>query len=230
MIRRAISPRFATSTRRIIVPPPPPFSLPAPHFVFGHLVPRDRAAQRRSEGSRAPVDGDRRARPGIIRVERELERGKHEVLCRDRVVAGAATGRPYERSRPPRDARPEFRRPLEPHTGAQRAPRDHGREGRIGRPGPPPPPPRNSFISRSTARRNALSVAHTANGSTTTSGRNMRPNRMNQAACVLTGSAVSRTPWRGQARSRFSPSSWSTGGSLASPGSSPQVRAAAAPL
>ncbi len=73
--------------------------------------------------------------------------------------------------------------------------------------------------SRRTRPRSTESPVHAARGTTSRSGRRPRAKRMYQAAYVSASPAVSRIPWRGQARSRFSPNSSRTGGSRSASGS-----------
>ena len=80
---------------------------------------------------------------------------------------------------------------------------------------------RPSFRSCASRACSTGSARDAASGTTSRSGRRPRENRMYHAAYESAAWAVSRIPQVGQARSRFSPSSSSTGGSFKSAGTGP---------
>src|SRR5437763_2382685 len=80
---------------------------------------------------------------------------------------------------------------------------------------------RGSFRSAAMRPRSTESLRHAASGTVSRSGRSPRAKRMYHAASDSTAFAVSSTPHIGQARSRFSPSSSSTGGIFRSSGTGP---------
>src|SRR5213083_714507 len=93
--RRAISPRLATRTREMR---PSAISLqpsPAPDL---RLDPEgvQRPAQRRSDVRGAAVERDGRRAPRVVLVERQPQRGEHEVLRRHAVALGLGPRHPYQ--------------------------------------------------------------------------------------------------------------------------------------
>src|SRR2546422_1793783 len=88
----------------------------------------------------------------------------------------------------------------------------------------PSPAPRVPIFQSAASRcRHTGSPRHAARGTRPRSGRRPRTNRRYQAAGVSTSPAVTRTPSVGHARSRFSPSSSSTGVSRRSGGGGPHT-------
>src|SRR2546426_9839034 len=95
-------------------------SLVASHLVTGQSIRRQRLAQRRRQAGGPAVDRERRLRPGFVGVERELQRGEHEVPGRHAVPLLWSRD-PHERPGSPLHPGAERGRPLERHAHAHGA-------------------------------------------------------------------------------------------------------------
>src|SRR5947208_1998705 len=122
MMRSAISPRFATRTRvnEAIRRQTSDVSTSAARDLFRQPERLQRLAQRRCGAGGAGVQRQGGLGPRVVVVEREAQRGEHEVARRHAVVLQVRARHPEQRPRGPADARPG--RPVERHGHADRAP------------------------------------------------------------------------------------------------------------
>src|SRR5260370_3183826 len=120
MIRGAISPGLATSTRWIGVAIG---ALARTHAatrrdVRGDPERAERLAQRGRGADGPRIQGERRVGPGIVRVEREAQRGEPEVARGHARALPRRARHPHQRTHLPRDPRARLARPLEAHAHA----------------------------------------------------------------------------------------------------------------
>src|SRR5439155_597104 len=122
MMRSAISPRFATRTRvnEAIRRQTSDVSTSAARDLIRQPERLQRLAQRRCGAGGAGVQRQGGLGPRVVVVEREAQRGEHEVARRHAVVLQVRARHPEQRPRGPADARPG--RPVERHGHADRAP------------------------------------------------------------------------------------------------------------
>src|SRR5207245_1449140 len=122
MMRSAISPRFATRTRvnEAIRRQTSDVSTSAARDLIRQPERLQRLAQRRCGAGGAGVQRQGGLGPRVVVVEREAQRGEHEVARRHAVVLRVRARHPEQRPRGPADARPG--RPVERQGHADRAP------------------------------------------------------------------------------------------------------------
>src|SRR2546423_5203001 len=122
MMRRAISPRFATSTRLISVMRRPAFSSPTHRHLGRHLERGERLAQRARHPGGPGVRRERGIGPGVVGVETHPQRGKHEVARRHGGAPPPGAPPPPQRARRPPPPRAPPPAPPPPPAHAHPAP------------------------------------------------------------------------------------------------------------
>src|SRR2546430_1478150 len=142
MMRRAISPRLATSTRLISVMRRPARSSPTRRHLARHLERRERRAQCGRHAGGPGVRRERGIGPWVVCVETHPQRGEHEVARRHSRPLPQGSPHPHERASRPPHAGMHVGRPLERHADAHGAPFRELPAPPHARARPPPHPPR----------------------------------------------------------------------------------------
>src|SRR5690348_11079907 len=127
MIRRAISPRFATRTRLMVV-----ISAPATRHVARDSERRHRLAQSGRGTRGARVRGECGFGPGVVAVERHTQRREHEIPRWNARARGAGSRDPLQSAGLPGEPRAGLRRAFEPHAHAYRTAPDKVPEPGVG--------------------------------------------------------------------------------------------------